>query len=409
MGGEPVIKEVEEMKGKKIFGFGFMSILLMASPLLAAGPENILKVGIVAPLTGAGAPWGLAWQKSAQLIAEQYNAAGGITVQGQQYKIEVIAEDDKMSPSEAVTVTNKLIHKDNVRFIMGSIGSASVMATRPITESNKVITIHSCYTPKAIAPELPFTFRHSSSMGETIGPMFKWAKEKYPNLKKIAVLGPNDESGWSINAEYILKSKKVGFEVVAEDYFERNTNDFYPVLTRMLKNQPDILMLSGGTGDTALILKQAKQMGYKGLTLSSAGHDAGKLCKAAGKTFAEGHIHSGLHILPGRLQKWHDEYKARWKEWDDTSSLGTSLDIIVEGIRKADSLDTTKVRNAIEIMDYDSRIVGPCKFGGKKRYGIAHQLLSPVFVSQVKNCANMGLALVPPVEPDPPPAEVKKK
>ncbi|MCG6535376.1 MAG: ABC transporter substrate-binding protein, partial [Syntrophales bacterium LBB04] len=286
---------------------------------------------------------------------------------------------------------------------------ATVMATRPITEPNKIITIHDCFTSKAISPELPFTFRHLPSMGETIGPMFKWIREKNPNVKKLAVLGPNDESGWSINAEYIFTGKKLGFEPSGEDYFERNTNDFYPVLTRILKNRPDLLALSGGTGDVGLILRHSKQMGYKGLTLTSSGHGAAQLCKVAGKNYAEGHIHIGLHILPGLIQKWHDEYVARWKDWDNRSDLATSLDLIVQAVKKADSLDTTKVRDAMETLDYVSRIANPCRFGGKARYGIAHQLLIPIFISQVQNCEDVGLALAPPVEPDLPPPEVKKK
>ena len=251
------------MQGKKIFGF--MSILLLTFPLLAAGAEKTIGIGIVAPLTGSGAPWGIPRVRTVQLEAEQYNAAGGITVGGEKYKLEVFAEDDKFSPSEAVTVTNKLIFKNKVKFIANSNGSALVLATIPITEPNKVITISSCFTPKALGPDLPYSFRASPTMGETIGPLFKWIKDNKPQIKKAGLLGPNDESGWSINAEYLSGWKKIGLEVVAEDYYERNTNDFYPVLTRILKNKPDILMLSGGTGDLGLVMKQAKQMGFKGV------------------------------------------------------------------------------------------------------------------------------------------------
>jgi branched-chain amino acid transport system substrate-binding protein len=355
---------------KKKIVFIFALILCFSSSVLATGPEKQLKIGLVAPMTGAGAPWGLAWKKGAQLIAEQINAAGGITVQGQIYKIEIIAEDDKYNPSEAVTVTNKLIFDDKVGFILGPIGSALCMAMSPITEANKVITFHSCQTPKSLGPELPFTFRAIPLIGENVPPMFKWIKGKYPKVKKLAVLSPNDETGWSVNAEYMWVGRKFGFETVAEDYFQRNTNDFYPVLTRILKNQPDLLAMSGGTGDIALILKQARQMGYKGLAYSSAGHDADKLCKVAGKEYAEGYLHSALAIIPGPIKKWHDEYVTRWGEWGEASVLGTALDIIIQGIKKANSLDTIKVREAIEKMNYNDRLYGPLKFGGK--IGRAH-------------------------------------
>jgi len=398
------------MKGKKYWGFVFMTILLLASSLVAAGAENALKIGLVAPLTGAGAPWGLCFQKTLQLEAEQYNAAGGLTIEGQKYKVEILSEDDKYSPSEGVTVTNKLIFKDKVKFINGPVGSAVVLATRPAIEANEVISIVSSYTPKALTPDNKFTFRVHPSMGETIGPMFKWVMDNNPGIKKAGLLGPNDESGWSILAEYKFACKNLGFEVAAEDYFERNTTDYFPILTRVLKNKPDILMLDAGTGDLGLILKHARQLGFKGLTISSNPHDAGKLCKVAGKEGAEGHIHSGPHLVPGAIQKWHDEFAARWKEWDSISILyGDNLDLMVAGIKQANSLDTQKVRSAMETVNFVSRFYGPVKLGGLKRYGIAHQLLVPVPISQVKNCDNVGLVLAPPLEPFPPPEAAKKK
>lgn len=392
---------------KKIFIFAFT--LLSSLSLSAWGAEKPLKIGLVAPMTGPGAPWGLAWKKGAQLIAEQINTSGGITVQGERYKIEIIAEDDKFSPSEAVTVTNKLIFDDKVKFILGPIGSALCTATSPITEANKVITFVSCQSPKSLGPERPFAFRALPLMGENVPPMFKWIKEKYPNVKKMAVLSPNDETGWTVNAEYMWVGKKYGFNTVAEEYFQRNTNDFYPLLTRVLKNQPDLLAMSGGTGDIGLILKQARQMGYKGLAYSSAGHDADKLCKVAGKENAEGYLHSALTITPGPIKKWHDEYMARWGEWGEASVLATALDIIVQGLQKADSLDPTKVLKAIETTTPNSRLFGPVKWGGKKRYGIPHQLLEPIFIAQVKGCTNTLISLMPPVEPEPAPVVDKKK
>jgi branched-chain amino acid transport system substrate-binding protein len=397
------------MIGKKVLSFVFVIILVFTLPLLAAGAEKVLKVGLVAPLTGAGAPWGLCYQKTMQLQAEQYNAAEGLTVEGQKYKIEIMSEDDKYSPSEGVTVTNKLIFKEKVKFIMGPVGSAVVLATRPMIQTNEIVSVVSSYTPKALTPQNSFTFRTHPTMGETICPMFKWVMDNHPKVKKAALLGPNDESGWSILAEYVFNCKNLGFEVVAEEYFERNTLDYYPVLTRILKNQPDILMLDAGTGDLGLILKQARQMGFKGLTISSNPHDAAKLCKVSGQEGGEGHIHSGPFVVPGRIQKWHDDFVARWKEWDGTSILFVDcLDLVVGGIKNANSLDTKKIRSAMETMNYESRVYGPVKLGGMRRYGIAHQLLVPVPVSQVKNCTNVGLVLAAPLEPYPPP-EAKKK
>jgi hypothetical protein len=72
-------------------------------------------------------------------------------------------------------------------------------------------------------------------------------------------------------------------------------------------------------------------------------------------------------------------------------------------------LDTDKVRIAMENMTFESRFWGPVKIGGLRRYGIAHQVLLPIPVSQVKNCDNVGLVLAAPQEPFPPPKLGKQK
>jgi branched-chain amino acid transport system substrate-binding protein len=399
------LKEGKKMKGKGILFVCLLGIFFMASPSRMEGAEKILKIGLVVPLSGAAAPWGLSWQKTVELQAEEYNAAGGIEVGGEKYKIEIISGDDKYVPSEAVNVTNRLIFKENVKFILGSNCSACMIATRPITEGNKILTLIDGYSSKLLGPDKPFTFRTVSTIGEIDPPMLKWIRKNYPNLVKVGLLAPNDETGWANLAEYKGVGKPLGYEFLVEEYFERNTADYYPVLTRILSKKPDLLMIDAATGDLGLILKQAKQMGFKGLTLTAAIQDGERLCKAAGEQGAEGHISGTPFVSPGKIQEWRDAYFARWKEWDTASIVPfEGLDLLVAGIKKANSLDTEKVRIGIETVDFVSRFYGPVKLGGKVRYGIAHQLIKPVPISQIRKCQNVGLIWAPSEEPPPAPA-----
>jgi branched-chain amino acid transport system substrate-binding protein len=396
------------MKRKWILFVCLLGIVFMASPSRMEAAEKELKMGLIAPLSGAGAPWGLCWEKTLLLQAEQYNAAGGIQVGGEKYKIKIITGDDKYIASEAVNVANKLIFKDEVKFIFGPIGSACVLAITPITEANKILAMVNSYTSKALGPDKPFTFGADRTMGETLPPMIKYVQKNYPNIRKVGLVGPNDESGWSILLEYRANAEKIGYEIVAEDYFERNTSDFYPVLTRILSKKPDVLMIDASTGDLGLLLKQARQIGFKGLTLTSNPHDPEKLCKVSGKEGAEGHIHSSSFITPGGLQKWHDTFVARWKAFDPISiNFVNYTEWLIQGIKKADSLDTEKVRVGIETVNFVSSLYGPLKAGGKNRYGIAHRLLGPIPISQIKGCTNVGLELFPGEEPLPAPAMKK--
>jgi len=83
------------------------------------------------------------------------------------------------------------------------------------------------------------------------------------------------------------------------------------------------------------------------------------------------------------------------------------VDWLIAGIKKADSLDPDKVKVGLETVNFVSRIWGPIKLGGMPRYGIAHILQSPIAITQIKNCENVGLALAPGEEGGPPPERKK--
>ena len=112
--------------------------------------QETLKIGALVTLSGAGAAWGQGMKNAAELAADQVNAKGGLEVGGKKYKVEVVAYDDKYQANEGVTVANRLVFEDKVKYMIGPVGSAVVLAIQPITEKNKVIVMTLGFTPKAL-------------------------------------------------------------------------------------------------------------------------------------------------------------------------------------------------------------------------------------------------------------------
>ena len=77
-----------------------------------------MKIGFLAPLTGAVAAWGKPGLDGCQIWADWVNAAGGIKIGGEAYKVEFVAYDDEYDPGKARTGAIKLIQEDGVKFIM---------------------------------------------------------------------------------------------------------------------------------------------------------------------------------------------------------------------------------------------------------------------------------------------------
>ena len=116
---------------------------------MTAAFSETLKIGVIGPLTGGGAPWGNAAAEAVRILASETNAKGGIVVGSKKYRIEVIAYDDQYKAAEAVAAYNRLLNQDGVKYIMIAT-SAPTMALKKNVEDDKVIALTSSYSPAAI-------------------------------------------------------------------------------------------------------------------------------------------------------------------------------------------------------------------------------------------------------------------
>ena len=117
---------------------GGIAALPFAPYLAHAQANEPIRIGVLAPLTGGGGPYGVDIVKASKLAADQINAAGGV-LGGR--KIELFVEDDETSATAAVKAARKLLDIDKVVAITAIWGSAPILAVRPLTlEKNVVLT-----------------------------------------------------------------------------------------------------------------------------------------------------------------------------------------------------------------------------------------------------------------------------
>ncbi|MGE5253905.1 MAG: ABC transporter substrate-binding protein, partial [Planctomycetaceae bacterium] len=279
----------------KAIGWKRFALCLLVVFLCGMGQawaQDVLKLGVIAPLSGTGAGWGLALRAGAELASDDTNAKGGLEVAGKKYKISVIPYDDKYQGQAAADAANRLVFMDKVKFIIGPMGSAAGLAAQEITEANKVLFVGNSFTTKFLGAKKGYSFRTTMTMAEFSLPMLKYLKEKYPNAKRMAILGPNDETGYEVTGFNLKAHQAAGHEIVFRDYFERGTVDFMPILNKIFALKPDALNLDGSNpGDCGLIVKQARQMGYKGMIIKVGGPGTPEMLKVAGKDFMEGFIY----------------------------------------------------------------------------------------------------------------------
>ena len=115
--------------------FHSATVVLLAFALAGnAAAQSTIKIGLVQPLTGAFAAAGTDVVNGAKIAAEEINAAGGVLGS----KLELLVEDTRSNPTEAASVTEKLIVRDKVPVLMGASASTATLAVMPKLMEYKV-------------------------------------------------------------------------------------------------------------------------------------------------------------------------------------------------------------------------------------------------------------------------------
>jgi branched-chain amino acid transport system substrate-binding protein len=231
------------------------------------------------------------------------------------------------------------------------------------------------------------TFHSFPSPPET-STFWNWIKTHHPDIKRIATIAPNDDTGWwsiKVEANY---TKDLGYEIVSEEFFERTLTDFNPVLLRILANQPDIISVNAApAGSVGLIIKQARELGFKGRFVHIGQVDTSVVAKIAGEASVEGMwVHGFVQTpLPESVKSWQERYTKKYGEWNATSiDFANPAFAFVSAVKKAQSLDPKKVAAALSTVEFDN-LWGKAHFGGKSYYGIGNQIIYAMPFSEVKN------------------------
>ena len=385
-----------------VFGLGF-SLILHAGPAHSADKE--LSIGFLAPLSGPVSFTGKTMLNASNMAIEKINSAGGITVAGEKYRIKLVSYDTKYATEPARSAAERLLFEDKVKFIIGAI-SLDTLAFQKVTESNKVIImpVGPAINP---SPQNPYTFRITTLLDAKDESLYKYLKTKMGHLSKVAFINPDTPVGQNFAKMSSKAAKPLGFEEVASEFVAGGSSDFTPVLTKLLAKNPDIIDLgaTGGGSDSALLIKQSRELGYKGLLVAAIGLQGNTLLQVAGAQAMEGVIETGvLEDDPGVGAKYRDfakEYKAQFPNLPFIDLVPETYDSVyyfLSFLNGQTSLDTTVLKDRYADYRWDG-VFGETHYGGEKTFGIKRQVVHPAFISQWKNGKPAVVEVVSPLVP----------
>ncbi|HAC32323.1 MAG TPA: amino acid ABC transporter substrate-binding protein [Treponema sp.] len=310
-----------------------------------------IKIGSIGPLSGPYAVYGGDCKNGIELAVNEINAAGGINGQN----IELIAEDDEGAAEKSVSAYKKLVTKDGVKFIFGSLTSGCAIAISPLAQAQKVIQI----APAATAPKLTeagnFVFRacYDDPFQGVVGGKFAASNL---GAKKAAILYDisNDYSvGLTENFKAAFESN--GGSIVSLETYSTGDKDFNAQLTKIKNAAPDVVYLPDYYSTVALIVKQLRAQGINTPIVGADGWDG--LTENAGDEVLNGFYsnHYAADSTEPKVQNFVKNYKAKYSLTPTAfAALGyDSVYMLKDAILKAGKTDSEAVRTALEATNGD--------------------------------------------------------
>ena len=263
--------------------------LVAIAALLLAGPaaaQDTIKIGVTQPLTGAFAASGNYVAQGARLAEDEINKAGGVLGK----KIELIVEDNKSNPTEAVATAEKLIVKDKVPVMMGAWSSTLTLAVMPKLEEYKVpMLVETSSSGKITTSGNPYVFRISPTSemeAKAFTPLFQSL-----GIKKADFLATNNDFGLGASKEFSEAAQRAGVEIGVKETMDPKATDFSAQLAKIKASGGDTLFVTTAVEQITLILKQAKDQQLTARIITTGGSNSPDQLIAQAGEAANGSYH----------------------------------------------------------------------------------------------------------------------
>jgi branched-chain amino acid transport system substrate-binding protein len=384
--------------------------LVVAATVLACAQGAIAQKGEVVklvridPLTGLLGPVGVNQDKSYKFFAEKFSGAGNPAG----VKFEFTTIDNKLSPTESLNVLKAAID-NGVRYIIQGNGSSVAMAlSDAIAKHNErnpgkeVVYLND----SAVDPDLTnskcnyWHFRFDADTSMKMEAMSSFMVDQ-KDVKKVYLLNQNYSHGVQVAkyAKETLARKRPDIQIVGEDLHPlAQTRDFAPYIAKIKASGADTVITGNWGSDLSLLIKAAMEGGYNGKFFtyyaSVTGTPAALGTNGAGRVYQIGYAH---YNMGGQMQKWQDEFKAKYNDDFYTNSIIRVYQTLGAAMAKAKSTDPVKVAAAMEGLKFDS-------FNGEVEIRKAdHQLQQPLYMTVWQKAdkkyayspENTGMTLVP--------------
>lgn len=313
-----------------------------------AAKSDVIKIGVFEPLTGDNAAGGELELRGIKLANKLHPEVLG-------KKVELVIADNKSDKAEAASVAARLIEKDKVKVIIGTYGSSLAMAAGNIVKENKIPAVGTSCTNPQVTANNDYYFR-ACFIDPFQGTVM--ANYAYKNgARKVAVI-QEVSNDYAVGLAKFFKEAFVKLtgspdSIIEVANYQTGDKDFSAILTNIKAKNPDAIFAPGNFTESALLIKQARQLGLNVPFLGGDTWETQEFIDVGGKDVEGASLSTAFDrekATTAEAKKFLDAYV---KEYKGEPSALTALAydaylIAIDGIKRAGTAtDSVKIRDAI--------------------------------------------------------------
>jgi branched-chain amino acid transport system substrate-binding protein len=303
----------------------------------SSGAKGAIAIGVGVAQTSNVALLGQEQVAGVKLAEKFFNDNKGVNGT----PIKLIIQDTAGDEAGAINAFQTLISKDKVVGIVGPTLSQQAFSADPIADRAKVPVLGPSNTAKGIPDIGEFVARVSAPVSVVAPNAIKAALKINSKIKKVAVFYAQNDAYSKSETEIFqkaLKDQKLDLATVQK--FQTTDTDFQTQATSALNLKPDLVIVSGLAADGGNLVRQMRELGYKGLIIGGNGLNTSNLfpvCKALCDGVLIAQAYNPEYVSPIN-KSFRDAYKAQYKKEPPQFSAQafTGVQVFVDALNTLD-------------------------------------------------------------------------
>ena len=334
-----------------------VAVLLLGTGGGLQAADEVVRIGNIIPLSGPSASVGQQGRNAREMAVEEINAAGGIKSLGGA-KLEMLYADSESKPEKGVSEAERMINTEKVHLLTGCWNSAVTYPTTAVAERYGIPFV----VPVSVADKITeqgfkTVFRIAAKDSWWTRDQFAFLKDMQEEfkteIKTLAFVYENGDWGKGFASQWRALAEKNGYKIVLDEPYPSTTTDLSPVVQKIRRARPDVLMLVSNAADAILLTNTLAdyKVKPKAIIASGGGHADPSFLKATGSNarYLFDIVEWETDVNKPGVKEINEKFKARY----GYNLAGESVDayiamyVIKDALERAGSTDPVKIREAL--------------------------------------------------------------